>query len=570
MNGQEALHQLLATEQDRLRAGVPADRSRALAALVRARDAVYLTDEYARDLAPPADTEDQAHLYRLGWNRALELCFADAPGGAGNALYPGGENLEAWADAMLRACGRLGEAELVLARCETGYLQLQQRGEDTFAAWVATRRMPTEWREREDFAWWTTVLARQSAPELDELQAAWSAMQRRLSALVPCPAAPSDLAATDPAIDGYYRRLGSLYAMRMANQSSYPDDAAIGGVTFRLYRDLLGLLIGWLLKYLDLGGVTGEEHDGATELRPILATSQPEARLVEALAAALAVDETPVREALRSCTLDRENAAYHGALPGGPAPPFVRLDGDHLLWSAAGLLTTPFLFATRELKRRHAQEFHNAAHLREGVFRDDLYGLFTDKRFVKSASTVELKRAGGGARTDLDALVFDRKTGTLGIFELKAQDPFARSTAERRRQRDNFYHANAQVSAVAQWLQRNGATDLLARFDARAAKTFKVQRVLLFVLGRYLAHFADGPEPDRRAAWGTWPQVLRLVGERPFGPSDPNPLGALHDRLAKDTPLVRPDAEQGVREIALGAGRILVYPSFAAYRDDVG
>ncbi|HEX5504802.1 MAG TPA: hypothetical protein VFW96_19450, partial [Thermomicrobiales bacterium] len=191
-------------------------------------------------------------------------------------------------------------------------------------------------------------------------------------------------------------------------------------------------------------------------------------------------------------------------------------------------------------------------------------------RFVKSAGTVELKRAGGGARTDLDALVFDRKSGTLGIFELKAQDPFARSTAERSRQRDNFYHANKQVSAIAQWLQRNDATGLLARVDARAAKTFKVQRVQLFVLGRYLAHFAGGPAPDRRAAWGTWPQVLRLVGERPFGPSDANPLGTLHTRLVKDAPLDRPAAERGVREIVLDAGTVRVYPSFAAYRDAAG
>jgi hypothetical protein len=32
-------------------------------------------------------------------------------------------------------------------------------------------------------------------------------------------------------------------------------------------------------------------------------------------------------------------------------------------------------------------------------------------------------------RTDIDAVVFDRKSGTLGIFELKSQDPFARSSA---------------------------------------------------------------------------------------------------------------------------------------------
>ena len=188
-----------------------------------------------------------------------------------------------------------------------------------------------------------------------------------------------------------------------------------------------------------------------------------------------------------------------------------------MVWSARGLLGEPLIFLARELRRRHAQEYHNSAHLREGVFRQDLYRLFGDRRFVLSAGRVELKRS-GAARTDLDALVFDRKTGTLGVFELKAQDPFARSVEERQRQRDNFFHANRQVSAILEWVQRHGPDDLLARFDERTAKRFHVQKVHVFVLGRYLAHFAGGPEPDRRAAWGSWPQVLQIVGDGPVRP----------------------------------------------------
>jgi hypothetical protein len=290
---------------------------------------------------------------------------------------------------------------------------------------------------------------------------------------------------------------------------------------------------------------------------------------VSACAAALAIDANLAKRALRSWTLDPDNAAYHATLPGSPAPPFIRLDEGRLLWSATGLLTSPILFLTRELKRRHAREYHDTAHRREDVFRQDLYTLFGDRRFVTSLGRVKLRRESGDARTDLDALIFDRKSGSLGVFELKAQDPFSRSLAERQRQRDNFYHANQQVAAVAQWLQRNDATGLLARIDPQAARTFKVQRVYLFVLGRYVAHFADGPTPDRRAAWGTWPQVLRLIGERPFGPTEPNPLGSLHTRLTRDTPLQSTTADPPVRDISLGVGRVRVYPSYAAYKGTI-
>ena len=181
------------------------------------------------------------------------------------------------------------------------------------------------------------------------------------------------------------------------------------------------------------------------------------------------------------------------------------------------------------------------------------------------SARAQLKRS-GTARTDLDALIFDRKSGTLGIFELKAQDPFARSVEERQRQRDNFYHANRQVSAALEWVQRRGADDLLVRFSERTAKQYRVQKVHAFVLGRYLAHFDDGPEPDRRAAWGSWPQVLQLVGLERFGPNDRNPLGSLFSRLHDASPPIAPAPV--AETIAIGSLRLQVFPSFAALRAD--
>ena len=286
--------------------------------------------------------------------------------------------------------------------------------------------------------------------------------------------------------------------------------------------------------------------------------------MIAALADALDADPAAIGRALQPFILDRDNAAYHSALPGRAAPPLIRLDEGRVVWSARGLLGEPLIFLARELRRRHAQEYHNSAHLREGVFRQDLYRLFDDRRFVLSAGRVELKRS-GEARTDLDALVFDRKTGTLGVFELKAQDPFARSVEERQRQRDNFFHANRQVSAILEWVQRHGPDDLLARFDERAAKRFHVQKVYVFVLGRYLAHFTGGPEPDRRAAWGSWPQVLQIVGDGSVGPDNRNPLGALFARLRDATPPSAP-ANADSQAIAVGDLRLRIFPSFADMR----
>lgn len=87
-------------------------------------------------------------------------------------------------------------------------------------------------------------------------------------------------------------------------------------------------------------------------------------------------------------------------MPGVAAAPLVRLDPSRLVWSVYGLTTEPLLFLTRELKRRATLEYHNTAYLRQLVFRQGLYTLFQDKRFVTSAGRIELRRDTGDVRTD--------------------------------------------------------------------------------------------------------------------------------------------------------------------------
>ncbi len=526
----DCCHQLLAEISATVAATLSPDRTRAVLALLRAGDGM-------------ARADDPAQAMRPGWNLALRFCL-ERPDNEDSDIPADHPMLAIWAERFLANCDQLALAGLALAQCAAGHLQLQQRAPRAFVAWATSRRLSTEQRERADFDWWSAYVARQVAPRL----AALRTERERIRALLD--------QQDDPAIEGYYRQLGQAHVARFACQQSYPADAAIGGATFGQYTAILALLIGWLHRERD-----GHPPDGDD-----LPTPQSERAMIAALAEALDADPVAIGHALQPFILDRDNAAYHSTLPGQAAPPLIRLAEDRVIWSARGLLGEPLIFLARELRRRHAQEYHNSASLREGVFRHDLYRLFSDRRFVLSAGRVELKQS-GEARTDLDALIFDRKTGTLGVFELKAQDPFARSVEERQRQRDNFFHANRQVSAILEWVQRYGPDDLLARFDERDAKRFHVRKVSVFVLGRYLAHFAGGPEPDRRAAWGSWPQVLQIaeIGNGPFDPDNRNPLGALFARLRDAAPPSAP-ANADRQMIAVGDFRLRIYRSFADMR----
>ncbi|MEA2513280.1 MAG: hypothetical protein QOJ59_2767 [Thermomicrobiales bacterium] len=533
MNVHERLRQSIDEQQSRLRAGVPPDRQAAILAVLRTRD----RGQQSPGSEPLPDLVTGRRLADPGGNKALQLCFESTGDDATAAPASSGDGLDGWGERFLEECGRLAEAELVLAHCETGFMRMAEDGDGTFEAWIATKRAPTSWRERADIDWWASWLAERHEPELRALRSERSKGR--------------ETEGGDPGHDAWYRRLADVHLKMMAYQLGYPPDAAICGCAIQTYRDVLGRLIVWALRARDRGEEAAPRSEGS---------------LVAALASTLALDPAVVGRAVAAFTLDREGAGYHAAVPGVAAAPLVRVGPDRLVWSVHGLTTEPLLFLTRELRRRDAQGYHNSAYLREVVFREELYALFPDRRFVTSAGRIELRREVGDARTDVDAVVFDRKTGTLGLFELKSQDPFARSTAELARQRDNVLYANRQLSGVLDWLNRHGADALLGRVEPRTAKTFRVQKVYPFVLGRYLAHFGDGPEPDRRAAWGTWPRLLRLLDGQPFRATDANPLASLFTRLTKDVPLNRPPADDSPREIAIGGARLIVHPSYAAFQ----
>ncbi len=174
---------------------------------------------------------------------------------------------------------------------------------------------------------------------------------------------------TDPTVERYYRQLGQAHVARFAPQHSYPADAAIGGATFDQYTNILALLIGWLHC----------ERDRLAPHATPLPIPWDEQALIAALAAcAWQPSAAATGHALQPFILDRDNAAYHSALSGRAAPPLIRLDAasGHLR-RRAGCSANRSIFLARELRRRYTQEYHNSAHLREGVFRQDLSRLFS-------------------------------------------------------------------------------------------------------------------------------------------------------------------------------------------------
>src|SRR5207253_11318855 len=114
----------------------------------------------------------------------------------------------------------------------------------------ASKKMPTEWREREDIEWWTNALAKTYEREMQELAVEKVSIQQQLDAFASQWQEDVTVYRTTREIDDYYSRLGMLQVKRMACHFLYPAQTLIGGCTVVLYGNVLAVLIGWSLKHL--------------------------------------------------------------------------------------------------------------------------------------------------------------------------------------------------------------------------------------------------------------------------------------------------------------------------------
>jgi len=149
LSKQEQLCQLIDEQQERIRRTFPAQRGRAVVALTSARDWRSLKLQDTLNAATKTATAHNSYLYSSGWHKALQFCFGNAAESPYVSPLVTDSTLDAWADQVLLECDRLTAGEQVLAHCETGFMRMQQGGQKDFSVWIASKKMPTEWRERE-------------------------------------------------------------------------------------------------------------------------------------------------------------------------------------------------------------------------------------------------------------------------------------------------------------------------------------------------------------------------------------------------------------------------------------
>ena len=255
--------------------------------------------------------------------------------------------------------------------------------------------------------------------------------------------------------------------------------------------------------------------------------------------------------------LEPQNAQFHFAVPAGPLASHYMIGKGSAVRLMTGCLHNPFSFMLRELRRRFPADWDKSVDGRENAFRDDLIGLFS--RFgliIFFTDSVDIHTTLG--KTDIDVFAFDPAARLVSLFQLKWQDLFSGSMRERESRKTNFLkNGNAWVEKAGKWIAEGKMPQTLISLGMPKHVAEDIRETRLFVLGRNFSHFSGEFPTDSRAAWGSWPQVLRLVDTS----VDPkSPLASLHDLLVEDAPAKRAKRPTEIHEIKIPGLTIVMHP----------
>jgi len=216
-------------------------------------------------------------------------------------------------------------------------------------------------------------------------------------------------------------------------------------------------------------------------------------------------DETAL-SILRIASLSPDTMGYY-ANGNARSAPFIQISEHQYLRTIKGLLDEPFDFILYNIRNFFPEAWDKNVNRREAVFRTQLYTVFDDPRFSCVQHPVIIKEK-NKTLTDIDAVVIDKKTGEIALFQLKWQDPADYSPFTLKSKRSNYYSAAEKwLEIIEKWLSNSADEDIASKLGVKV-KYFDKKKISIFVLGRRRGNYSgNGPYPYE-CAWSQWYQIM--------------------------------------------------------------
>jgi hypothetical protein len=313
---------------------------------------------------------------------------------------------------------------------------------------------------------------------------------------------------TTPEIDDYYNQRGHYHILRLQGYDDFDTKDKFGGIEYWKYVDMIELITGVAIMHME-ACLELVKMNPKVNLLNTLSYTYFKDKTISLYSNYLGVDENEIEQIFSCITLSKENFDYYLEYPSTPPPMYFQVSDNLIIRSIAGCISNPFSLLNRELKRKFRSDYDKAVNRREDRFRAELFMFFPDERIIKIPREINISF--NGIKTDIDAVVFDSKTGTLGIFQLKWQDPFAKDMTERYSRMSNLFpKANEWVSKMKFWATNNTSKTIFnsLQINKQLKGAQEIKEICCFVISRNQMNFTGMEIDDETVAWSSWHQLI--------------------------------------------------------------
>lgn len=333
-------------------------------------------------------------------------------------------------------------------------------------------------------------------------------------------------------VDKHYMAEALPLAMHWREDSGIHPEAMLGSITGADITGVGAALISLHSKHFGCVSVAKKMYNHVSVAQSLTIWG-PRAALEESTAIISGRPEPVVHGVFNVLAMTSEQAkrlADHST----PLIPLLFDLGNGLILRPVSCLTrNPFTAARTQHQWLDPRTEHAVAADREDWMREHLYAMFSGRRYICFPGNLKLRR-GGAVLTDIDAAVYDRLTGDVGIFQLKWQDY---STNDVRQLRSKAANLSAELTdwsgKIMSWVEENGVSALNKSLRLKQKRCEAVKSTMLFAISRSTIRTQGyGVRTEAPSlAMAVWPQFVRARME--VGPSERS-LRDLHARLLQE------------------------------------
>lgn len=534
--------------------------------VVRAMD--YWSISAYPDSLQSAQTGQALDLMYWGWNRAVAELFEplDQPGAF--PMMESTRESRGFAAGLMQELGKVSLARRLADMGERGIMEIARDGDDfrmrmtedaraQFADFAESDRLKVaESRLPSSSAGWTMASMR-DAMRVPDMPGNYVALANTpakrwlrpdIEELIKPLVRPWDtgygvMVAYDARIevDKHYMAEALALATPWREDSGIHADAKLGSITGGDIAGVGAALISLHAKHFGCVSVA-KKLFSQVSVPQSLTIWGPRDALEESISFMSGRPEPVVHAAFNTLAMTAEQAKKLADHSTPLIPLLFDLGNGFILRPVSCLTRNPFTAAKTQHHWLDPRTEHAVAADREEWMRDHLYGMFRGKRYIRFPGNLKLRRD-GAVLTDIDAIIYDKLTGDVGLFQLKWQDY---STNDVRQLRSKAANLSAELmewsGKVKSWLDENGVSTLDKSLRLKQKRGEAVRSALLFAISRSSVrtqgYGVKTQAPD--LAMATWPQFVRARME--IGPSAWS-MRDLHERLIEEhaqVPRVQP------------------------------